>query len=412
MTQTDHRGALDGILVADFSRVLAGPMATMFLADLGATVIKVERPGVGDDTRGWGPPYVGATSTYYTVMNRNKQSLTLDLTDSADAELARRLAGRADVLVENFRPGRLAAFGLDEVSARRENPELVYCSISGFGRGPGADLPGYDFIVQAMGGLMSLTGSPDGPATKVGVAVVDVLASLHAVIGILAALRVREESGLGQVVEVNLFASLLSSLINQGASYINGAGIPSAAGNQHPSIVPYETLRTADAELAVAVGNDRQFAAMAIALGRPELAEDDRFRTNASRVRNRAALVTELESVLVTRRAAEWTRELGEFGVPCGLVNNVGEAIKLADRLGLDPVVTLTGADGDIATMANPLKLSSSPVSYHRAPPALGQDNAKLRAWLTADPDPVRSESSSDPGRFERHRSTEPTIRS
>ena len=237
---------LDGLLVADFSRVLAGPLASMFLADLGATVIKVERPGSGDDTRSWGPPYVGTTTTYYTSVNRNKRSVTLDLTDSGDLELARRLARRADVLLENYRPGKLAEFGLDAATVAGENPRLVYCSISGFGTGAGAHLPGYDFVAQAVGGLMSITGEPCGSPAKVGVALVDVLTGLHATIGILAALRERERSGHGQVVGVNLLSSLLSSLVNQGAAYINGAGVPSAMGNKHPSIAPYETLQTRD----------------------------------------------------------------------------------------------------------------------------------------------------------------------
>ena len=262
-------GPLSGLLVADFSRVLAGPLATMYLADLGATVIKVERPGLGDDTRQWGPPYVGATSTYFTSVNRNKHSIVLDLADEADRTLAHRLAGRADVLVENFRPGKLTEFGLDHPSLRATCPALVYCSITGFGGGAGADLPGYDFIVQAVGGLMSLTGQPGGEPTKVGVALVDVLTGLHATVGILAALRARERTGQGQHVEVNLLSSLLASLVNQGAAYINGAGIPGAMGNRHPSIAPYETLATGDRPLAIAAGNDRQFRTLVTVLGRP-----------------------------------------------------------------------------------------------------------------------------------------------
>jgi crotonobetainyl-CoA:carnitine CoA-transferase CaiB-like acyl-CoA transferase len=233
---------LDGVLVADFSRVLAGPLATMFLGDLGATVVKVERPGAGDETRSWGPPYVGSMSTYFSSVNRDKRSVTLDLSDPADRVLARRLADRADVLIENLRQGRLSDFGLDYASLAESNPGLVYCSISGFGSRPEADRPGYDFVVQALGGLMSLTGPAEGEASKVGVAVVDVFTGLHAVIGILAALREREVSGQGQLVEVNLLASLLGSLVNQSAAYLNGAGSPERLGNRHPSIAPYETL--------------------------------------------------------------------------------------------------------------------------------------------------------------------------
>jgi crotonobetainyl-CoA:carnitine CoA-transferase CaiB-like acyl-CoA transferase len=378
-------GALDGVLVADFSRVLAGPLATMFLADLGATVIKVERPGGGDDTRAWGPPFVAETSTYYTSVNRNKRSVTLDLRDPADLELARRLAARADVFIENFRPGKLGAHGLDAPSLTAANPRLVYASVSGFGSGAGAELPGYDFVVQAVGGLMSITGHPDGPPTKAGVALVDVLTGLHATIAILAALQERERSGRGQHVEVNLMSSLLSSLVNQAAGYINNAGVPTALGNQHPSIAPYETLATKDGPLAVAVGNDRQFAAMTAALGRPELAADERFRTNRDRVHNRAALARDLELALSTQSAARWTEVLRDHGIPCGPVNDIADAIGYAESLGLAPVVALPAPDGDIATLASPLSLHRTPVSYHRAPPSLGADNAEVRAWLAQD---------------------------
>lgn len=375
-------GPLQGVLVADFSRVLAGPLASMFLADLGATVIKVERPEAGDDTRAWGPPYVGSASTYYTSVNRNKRSVTLDLAHPGDLALARRLAGRADVFIENFRPGKLAGFGLDAGTLAASHPRLVYCSVSGFGAGPGADLPGYDFVVQAVGGLMSITGQPDGPPTKAGVALVDVLTGLHAAIAILAALRERDRSGQGQHVEVNLLSSLLGSLVNQAAGYINGGGVPAAMGNQHPSIAPYETLATKDVPLAVAIGNDRQFAAMAGALGRPDLAENERFSTNPDRVLNRAALVAELESVLATRSAAEWTYHLQARGLPCGPVNDIAQAIALATRLGLDPVVRLRAAEGEIATIASPLLLHRTPVRYRRAPPTLGADTDEVKSWL------------------------------
>jgi crotonobetainyl-CoA:carnitine CoA-transferase CaiB-like acyl-CoA transferase len=377
---------LDGLLVADFSRVLAGPLASMFLADLGAAVIKVERPGSGDDTRSWGPPYVGATSTYYTSVNRNKRSVTLNLADPDDLGLARRLALRADVLLENYRPGKLADFGLDAATLAGDNPGLVYCSISGFGTGAGADLPGYDFVVQAVGGLMSITGEPGGPPVKAGVALVDVLTGLHSTIGILAALRERERSGLGQVVSVSLLSSLIGSLVNQGAAYINGAGLPTAMGNKHPSIAPYETLRTADAQIAVAVGNDRQFAAMAVCLGRPELAADPRFATNRDRVANRPALVSALEAALSAHSAASWTKRLQECGVPCGPVNDIGQAVALAAELGLDPVVRHPSeGEHGISTLANPISLSRSPVRYHRAPPGLGADDQAVRAWLADD---------------------------
>jgi crotonobetainyl-CoA:carnitine CoA-transferase CaiB-like acyl-CoA transferase len=380
--QAIDRAPLDGVVVADFSRVLAGPLCSMFLADLGATVIKVERPGMGDDTRAWGPPFVGATSTYYTSVNRNKRSVTLELADSGDLELAHALAMRADVFLENFRPGKLAAFGLDARSLLAANPRLVYASVSGFGSGLGAELPGYDFVVQAIGGLMSVTGEKGGPPTKVGVALVDVLTGLHATVGILAALRERDASGLGQHVEVNLLSSLLASLVNQGAGYINGATTPGAMGNRHPSIAPYETLATSDGPLAVAVGNDRQFATMAAVLERPGLVSDPRFRTNSDRVANREALVSELEATLGTRASAEWAKLLGDRGVPCGPVNDIAQAIALAQALDLSPVVSLPSPTGDVATLASPLLLHRTPVRYHRAPPALGADNQDVKAWL------------------------------
>lgn len=377
-------GPLDGVLVADFSRVLAGPLATMFLADLGATVIKVERPGVGDDTRRWGPPFVGGTTTYFTSVNRNKRSLALDFGDPADLALARKLASRADVLVENFLPGTLARYGLDAATTRADNPGLVYCSVSGFGSGPGADRPGYDFVVQAVGGLMSITGAADGEPTKAGVALVDVLTGLHATIGILAALRARDVNGKGQTVEVNLLSSLISSLVNQGAAYINGAAAPRRMGNEHPSIAPYETLRTSDGPLAVAVGNDKQFAAFADALGRPDLAGDVRFSTNASRVEHRRLLIGELEQPLSRATAAEWAERLQRVGVACGPVNDIGEAIALAERLGLSPVQEHAG-DEPVRTLSNPVRLGRTPVGYHRTPPSLGADSLALRAWLADD---------------------------
>ncbi|MEU8802414.1 CaiB/BaiF CoA-transferase family protein [Spirillospora sp. NPDC048819] len=374
-------GPLRGVLVADFTRVLAGPLASMFLADLGATVIKVERPGGGDDTRTWGPPYVGSMSTYFASVNRNKRSVVLDLSLGSDAALARTLACRADVLLENFRPGRLAGFGLDTQALRKDNPGLVYGSISGFGGD--SDIPGYDFVVQAVGGLMSITGHPEQP-TKVGVALVDVLTGLHATIAVLAALRERERTGLGQHVEVNLLSSLLASLVNQGTAYVNGAGVPTAMGNQHPSIAPYETLTTRDRPIAVAVGNDRQFATLCAALDRHELAQDERFATNSARVQHRADLVTELQTTLKTDSASTWTQRLQAAGLACGPVNDLATAFGLAADLGLAPVAHFD--DAAVATLASPLRLNNSPVEYHRPPPPLGADTAEVKQWLSGDP--------------------------
>jgi len=275
---------LDGLLVADFSRVLAGPLATMTLADLGAEVIKVERPGTGDDTRQWGPPWTGAGSSYFECVNRSKQSLTLDLRSEADLALAGALIARADVLVENFLTGTMDRLGLGFDAMTELNPRLVYCSITGFGSAAGASLPGYDFVVQALGGLMSITGEPDGEPTKAGVALVDVLTGKDATIGILAALQERERSGRGQRIEVNLLSSLLGSLANQASSYLTTGDAPGRMGNRHPSIAPYETLRCADGMLAVACGNDDQFARICGVLDRPDLADDARFEIGRAHV--------------------------------------------------------------------------------------------------------------------------------
>jgi crotonobetainyl-CoA:carnitine CoA-transferase CaiB-like acyl-CoA transferase len=382
-------GPLEGLLVADLSRVLAGPFATMLLGDLGADVVKVEHPEGGDETRSWGPPWHGDHSTYYLAVNRNKRSVALDLKRDAGRRAARALAGRADVLVENFKAGALERLGLGYEEVARDNPGLVWCSISGFGRGPGADLPGYDFLVQAMSGLMSITGPAGGEPTKVGVALVDVLTGLYATSGILAALHERARTGRGQRVEVDLLGSALASLVNQASSYLCTGRPPRAMGNRHPSITPYETLATADRPLVVAVGNDAQFARLCRVLGLPEAATDRRFAGNADRVANREALVALLEEALAARGADDWVAELSAVGVPCGLVNDVGEAFALAERLGLDPVADA----GGIPQVANPIRLSSSPVSYRQAPPALGEHTAEILAWLgtppAADPEAV-----------------------
>ncbi|RDI69102.1 CaiB/BaiF CoA transferase family protein [Nocardia pseudobrasiliensis] len=375
---TGDRSALSGVLVADFSRVLAAPYATMLMADLGATVIKVERPGGGDDTRSWGPPYVADQATYFRSVNRNKRSLTLDLGEERDRRRARELARRADVVVENFRPGTMDKFGLSYERVRAGNPGVVYCSISAFGAAEGAALPGYDLLLQAVGGLMSITGSrPDEP-TKVGVALVDVLAGLHASVGILAALRYREATGRGQHVEVNLLSSLLSGMVNQSAGYTMAGVVPGIMGNRHPSIVPYEVFDTADRPLALAVGTDAQFAALCRALGAGDLLGDDRFADNPSRVAHAEALRARLTEILGTRKADEWYELLTPAGVPCGPVNDLAGAFALAERLGLHPRVA-----GDL--VANPIGLSETPVEYRTAPPLLGVDDAELLAWLDSD---------------------------
>jgi crotonobetainyl-CoA:carnitine CoA-transferase CaiB-like acyl-CoA transferase len=365
--------ALDNLKILDFSRVLAGPFATMMLADLGATVTKVERPGSGDDTRAWGPPHdADGIATYFDALNRNKSSIALDLGDPADLARARALAAEADVVVENFRPGVMERLGLGDAQLRAEHPGLIYCSISGFGPGAGAAMPGYDLLIQALGGLMSVTGAADGEPQKVGVALVDVLAGLFSSVGILAALHHRERTGEGQLVEVDLLSSLLAALVNQGSAFIAGGVVPQRMGNAHPSVAPYELLATAEGELVLAVGNDRQFAALCTVLGAPGMASEPRFATNADRVAARVVLRAELEVLLAARPAVEWVAELTAARVPAGMVNDVGAAFALAGSLGLDPIVELQREGGSpVAVTRNPIGLSATPVTYRTAPPRL-----------------------------------------
>ncbi len=377
------QGPLSGVLVADFSRVLAGPLTTMWLADLGATVVKVERTGSGDETRGWGPPWAGDTSSYFTAANRSKLSLDLDLSQPEDAAMARRLAARADVLVENFRTGALARFGLDYDAVSAANPGVVYTSITGYGSAGGAALPGYDFIVQAIGGLMSITGQAGGEPTKVGVALVDVLTAKDAVIGILAALRARDAGRGGQHVEVNLLSSLLGSLANQASSFLTTGNSPAAMGNQHPSIAPYETLHCRTGTLAVACGNDQQFRRLVTVLGIPEAADDARFATNADRVQHRGALITVLEGQLARRDAAEWEALLIEADVPAGLVGSIESAFARAAELGLEPTADLPAPYPP--QVAHPITYSTTRPRPPAPPPGLGQHSDQVRTWLAND---------------------------
>ncbi|OUD02873.1 CaiB/BaiF CoA transferase family protein [Streptomyces swartbergensis] len=380
-----RRGALEGLRIADFSRVLAGPYATMLLADLGADVVKVERPGIGDDTRAWHPPADhDGTSTYFLGVNRNKTSIVLDLNTDAGRAQARALVAESDVLVENFRPGTMERLGLGHKELRSQHPELVYCSISGFGSGAGAAIPGYDLLVQAVGGLMSVTGETHGEPVKAGVALVDVITGLHASLGILAALRHRDATGEGQLVEVNLLASLLSAMVNQASAYAVAGVVPGRMGNAHPSIAPYETLPTADRPLALAVGNDRQFAALAEAVGDPGLALDDRFRTNADRVSHRVELRDILTKRLGAAGADHWSTVLLAAGVPAGPVNTLDDAFAFAHKLGLPGIVDIPAApvDGEegrpARQVAHPISLSGTPAQYRLPPPGLGQHTAEI----------------------------------
>jgi crotonobetainyl-CoA:carnitine CoA-transferase CaiB-like acyl-CoA transferase len=372
-SQMTEPAALDDLVIVDFSRVLAGPLATMVLADLGAEVIKVERLGRGDDTRAWGPPFdERGQATYFQSVNRNKSSVALDLTGAEGAARARELVARADVVVENFRPGVMDRLGLGYDALARRRPELVYCSITGFGAGQGAALPGYDLLVQALGGLMSITGEADGEPQKVGVALVDVVTGLFAAVGILAALRHRERTGAGQRVEVDLLSSLLAALVNQGSAYTLAGAVAGRMGNAHPSIAPYELLPTGDGDLVLAVGNDKQFAALCAVLGAPQLSAEERFATNGARVAHRDALRTTLVALLAARPATAWVGALSAAGVPAGQVNDVAGAFALAESLGLAPIAEVPRADGSIARLTrNPIGLSVTPPTYRSAPPDL-----------------------------------------
>ncbi|MBN8866370.1 MAG: CoA transferase [Solirubrobacterales bacterium] len=362
---------LDGLVVVDFSRVLAGPFATMMLADLGAEVIKIERPGVGDDTRAWRPPQDDrGTSTYFLSVNRNKTSRVIDLQTEKGRAEAWRLMTKADVVVENFRAGLMDELGLGYGDISELNPGLVYCSITGFGNGGGAALPGYDLLVQAVGGLMSITGAEDGGPQKVGVAMVDILAGLFATIGMFAALRHREATGAGQRVDIDLLSSLLSALANQSSAYTAAGVVPGRMGNDHPSIAPYSAYPAADGDLVLAVGNDRQFGDLCGVLGLG-LADDDRFSTNENRVANRDALRVELEAVLARETVDTWIERLSAARVPAGRVNGIDRAFQFAESLGLDPTVSLSRTDGSTVTVpANPIGLSLTPPTYRQAPPA------------------------------------------
>lgn len=396
-------GALEGLRVLDLSRVLAGPWCSQMLADLGADVVKVERPGSGDETRAWGPPWLrhddgslSGESAYFLGTNRNKRSLTVDFAQPEGERLIRELAMQADVLLENFKTGGLKQYGLDYASLATLNPRLVYCSITGFGQtGPYADRLGYDFLVQGMGGLMSLTGLPDGEPgggpMKVGVALTDVMTGLHATIAVLAALERRHTSGRGQHIDLALLDVQIAALANQAANFLVGGQVPKRLGNAHPSIVPYQDFPTADGHMILAVGNDSQFSNLCAALEHPAWASDARFVTNPERVRHRDELVALIRRVTVTRTTGEWLGRMEEAKVPCGPINTL-------DRVFDDPQVRARGVRIEMAhpeassvpMVGNPIRLSESPVSYRRPPPTLGQHTEEvLRDWLTLDAETI-----------------------
>jgi len=389
-------GALSGLRVLDLSRVLAGPWATQLLGDLGADVIKVERPGAGDDTRAWGPPWLQdeagrntQEAAYFLCANRNKRSVEVDLGSPAGQELIRALASKADVLVENFKVGGLRAYALDHESLRALNPRLIYCSITGFGQtGPYAQRPGYDFLVQGMGGLMSLTGHPDGVAgggpMKVGVALTDIMTGLYASNAILAALAYRERTGHGQHIDLALLDVQVATLANQAANYLVGGVVPGRMGNSHPNIVPYQDFRTADGHMIVTVGNEGQFKAFCGVLGTPEWTSDPRFSSNAARVAHREELGRLINAITPTRTTQNWIAAMERAGVPCGPINTL-------DKVFTDPQVVSRGlrvemphpVAGSVPLVGNPIRLSESPVAYRRPPPSVGEHTDEVRVeWL------------------------------
>ena len=368
-------GALSGLVIADFTRVLAGPYATMLLGDMGAQVIKVERPTLGDDTRHWVPPQdPSGRATYFESVNRNKSSVEIDMTTDSGKKTAEELIRKADVVIHNFPAANASKLGLDYEHVAQIKPDVVYCAISGFGSKAGSAIPGYDLLVQAMGGLMSITGSrPDEPS-KVGVALVDVITGLHATIGILAALNHRAQTGEGQAVEVNLLSSILSGLVNQASGYVSGGVVPTSLGNAHPSISPYEVYPTADRPIVLAVGNDGQFAKLCAALSCPELSMNPKFDSNANRVANRNELNEILISQLSKNGADFWWKALTDVGVPSGPINNMAEAFELAEKMQLNPIIEIKH-NGEIRKqVANPITFSKTPVEYRSAPPALGEN--------------------------------------
>lgn len=372
-------GPLSGLLVADLSRVLAGPFSTQILADMGAEVIKVESP-IGDETRSWRPPERDGVSTYYLGINRNKRDVVLDFGDPEDLELAQELTSRADIVIENFKPGGLNKFGLDYDSVSKANPSVIYASISGFGTKEGAKLPGYDLIVQAASGLMSLTGDPEGPAYRSGVSVFDIMTGMQATVGILAALNHRNNTGEGQHIEVNLMLTALAAMANHSSTYIAGGEVPFRMGNSHPSLFPYEPLPAKDGEIIIVAANNAQFEKLCKVLELQHLLEDERFIETRDRNVNRAELREYLVEALSRKTIQEWFRLLTDAGVACGPINTIQGGVELAKELGLDPVVEV--GERKIPMIRNAINFSKTPAQYRISPPELGQDSEAIRDWL------------------------------
>jgi crotonobetainyl-CoA:carnitine CoA-transferase CaiB-like acyl-CoA transferase len=377
-------GPLSGLVIADLGRVLAGPYCTMLLGDMGATVIKVESP-MGDETRSWAPPRYEDESTYFLSVNRNKRSVVLDFGDPDDLVLVKRLLDRADIVTENFKPGGLARFGLDYDSVSATNPGVIFASISGFGEGGGAGLPGYDLLVQALSGMMDLTGSPDTEGYRAGVAVFDVITGLHTTIGILAALHDRDLTGEGQHLQLNLMASALSGMVNQTGGYVLSGSVPRRLGNDHPSIYPYAPFPTAEGDIVLSIGNDAQFRVLCLALGLDGIPDDPRFASNTSRSEHRSELRPLLVDRLAARTAQEWFDELSLLKVPCAPILDVAGGIAFAERIGLDPVVTVGVGDRQMKGIRHPVTFSRTPAAYDLEPPLLDGNRDEVRRWLDAD---------------------------
>jgi crotonobetainyl-CoA:carnitine CoA-transferase CaiB-like acyl-CoA transferase len=385
--ETSNARALSGLRVLDLSRILAGPSATQLLADLGAEVIKIERPGPGDDTRGWGPPFLrdadGAEtgpSAYFLSANRGKHSVAVNIADPRGQALVQALAAQSDILVENFKPGDLQRYSLDYDSLRAANSRLIYCSITGFGQtGPNAHRAGYDFLVQGEAGLMSLTGTPDGPPMKAGVGIADLMCGMYAAVGILAAVQARHATGKGQHIDLALMDAQVAMLVNQGVAHLTDGQVPPRRGNDHPTIVPYGTFPASDGSFILAIGNDSQFARFVAEAGASGLATDARFATNAARVRNRAVLIPLIEALTAGRSAADWLAACAASGIPAGPVNDLAQVFaspQVAAR-GLKFGMQL-GSGQEARLIGNPLKMSDTPVTYRKAPPALGEDTGAV----------------------------------
>lgn len=390
---SDPKGPLDGLLVLDLSRILAGPTATQMLGDLGATVLKIENPKTGgDDTRGWGPPYAEVNegqsdlSAYFMSSNRNKYSIAADLSTEEGQRLVASLARRADVLIENYKPGGLRKYGLDHETICTENPGLVYCSISGFGQtGPNRDRPGYDLMAQGYGGIMSLTGAPDGPPMKVGVGIADVMCGMYATIGVLAALRHRDATGEGQHIDLALVDAQTAWLVNEGTNYLTSGQLPERRGNAHPNIVPYDVFAGRDGHVIIAVGNDAQFRRFCEVLGRDDLATAPEYRTNSDRIHYRDSLTPQIVETLGKLSVAEILEKLQSVQVPCGPIHDVGQALTSDQAVARASVARIPHEqtrEGAVSVLGNPLKFSKTPVTYRRAPPRFGQDTDSLTDLL------------------------------